>query len=708
MTRVATLPDGPLDEPLRIGPLPLAIKDGSVRVRLQGGGQLRATAVRVTLDAPDPDPNLRPAHPEELQDAEREVERLRAAVAAARKERGRIEALSVVARPSSKPGEPPPPSPADARLELLTLRDRKLRELDTRLQELAVEQGVAGRKLGDLRAKNALATSMRQTEPDELRKAVEVVVRGARPAGDQPTVLQLEYQVHAARWAPAYTLRLDAEMSGATLEMRAAIAQYTGEDWRDVQLTLSTARLSAWADLPELQSIRIGRQQPRRSSDWRPPPAGAEGLFDDFDRARQKLRKAHDFSADSITVMSDPNMRAGGAMPMTLSVAAPVMEIADAVVPMAPPPQSAPSLGAPAPSPGAPAPVTRAPSRVRARAKSKKRAEPKAEAARFSASRAKAAPLDAMLGAVDDEVSFGGAADEPPQASMSRSMQDFGALRLVDAEGSARGKLVVRTREQLYVEYISETTLEVDIHAALRLVHERTRKLDDATLPPGCLPPAPSGFDYVYRTRGRIDAPSDATFHNVPVTSTSGTAHPRFVVVPRESQDVFRFVEMHNPLGTPLLHGPIDVVVGGDFMLTSTLDRVPKGGVLRLGLGVEQRIKVSRNTHFSEKTGGLLGGKLELRHRVEIGVENLLPREVEVEVRERVPVVREDEDDIRVEEKDVAPPWRTWKPDEQPDLEGGRRWQLSLPPGEKRNLQASYTIRISSKHELVGGNRREA
>ena len=66
-----------------------------------------------------------------------------------------------------------------------------------------------------------------------------------------------------------------------------------------------------------------------------------------------------------------------------------------------------------------------------------------------------------------------------------------------------------------------------------------------------------------------------------------------------------------------------------------------------------------------------------------------------------------DEDDIRVEEGAIDPPWEVWEPDDQPDLEGGRRWQLAIPPSEKRTLSAAYAIRIASKHELVGGNRRE-
>ena len=62
----------------------------------------------------------------------------------------------------------------------------------------------------------------------------------------------------------------------------------------------------------------------------------------------------------------------------------------------------------------------------------------------------------------------------------------------------------------------------------------------------------------------------------------------------------------------PLLDGPIDVYVGDDFLTTGAVSDVPPGGELRLGLGVEQGIKVARNARFREKTGGLMGGRLDL------------------------------------------------------------------------------------------------
>ena len=59
------------------------------------------------------------------------------------------------------------------------------------------------------------------------------------------------------------------------LQLRALIAQRTGEDWRGVHLELSTAAPLSFTELPELSAIRIGRAQPPppRKPGFRPPRA---------------------------------------------------------------------------------------------------------------------------------------------------------------------------------------------------------------------------------------------------------------------------------------------------------------------------------------------------------------------------------------------------------------------------------------------------
>ena len=76
--------------------------------------------------------------------------------------------------------------------------------------------------------------------------------------------LELTYQVPGASWRPLYDARLDTESGTTQLVQIGEVRQGTGEDWSDVRLTLSTARPSVSARLPELDSWFIDFAYPGR------------------------------------------------------------------------------------------------------------------------------------------------------------------------------------------------------------------------------------------------------------------------------------------------------------------------------------------------------------------------------------------------------------------------------------------------------------
>lgn len=693
VTRVADVPKE--GERFEIGPLPLGIDDGSVRVSVTGTDAPTATELAVTLVVPDFDPSRPPARPEDVETAEQRVSKLRDQLQQLTREAQRIETLGVVTRPEPKPGREPPPSPAEARLALLALREKRLTAIDDRRDRIQRELRDAERKLADLWDRERTASNARRAEPHELRKAAVIALRGG--ARDQPARIALSYRIDAARWAPSYTLRLDRELREGRLEVRAAVCQRTGEDWDGVRLMLSTAEPTGWAELPELPSIRIGRRQPpatRRG--WRPPPEDTETLFADFDRAAPRAGAPTTSESSVMETLDDAPAAAPIARKSKVQTLPPP---APPAVPM--PTPAAPPAPAPRPEAAAPAPQSMT-----------------LAGGYAPVARSKGGPL-AMFGAIADAMApqggggpgafgdDGDGAEARLPLEASDDMLDYARLRLEAPHAGGRGRLVLKSRRELYLRQIEERQIEIDLGGALALAdRERSRCLSRA-LPPGLTPLAPSGFDYAYRASGRVNAPADGTFHNLALSEHEVTARARFVVVPRESQSAFRFVELDSPLDAPLLDGPIDVYVGEDFLLTAPLREVGPGGVVRLGLGVEQRLKVARNARFSERSAGLMGGRLELEHAVEVTLSNQLRRPATVEVRERLPTTAEGDDDVSVVEGEVTPAWEAWEPDDDPSLEGGRRWEVEVPPGEERTLRATYVVKIASKHELAGGNRRE-
>ncbi|HUS64438.1 MAG TPA: DUF4139 domain-containing protein, partial [Kofleriaceae bacterium] len=556
-------------------------------------------------------------------------------------------------------------------------------------------------------------TGARQTREHELRKAVVVSLRGGAPGSRCRLVI--EYVVPGACWAPVYTVRLDAGMTGATLAARAVVAQDSGEDWLAVALTLSTAEAQAWTELPELRSLRIGRAQPRPARlGWRPPPTGVDELYRDWDRAfRSRVRRA------PITMRPPPEAELGNdefddnetlvdkkvAMPVSVSVSTPASRPMPAAPP--PPPAMFQAQSMPPRAKSAPGPM-----------------KVMADAARAASSLigglpgggAANAPMDrqdrqrAEKESITREMPVVGS--DSDELVAGAELLRYGDLRMAPPSADTRGRLTPAGRAQLYLELLVEqrVTLRVDVLQEVERARDRARAVS-ARVPPGCQLAWAEQFDYAYPADARVDVPSDGDFHSIPLGERAAATTPIYVVVPRESTDVFRTAMVDNPLGAPLLPGPVDVYVRGEFLLTSRIETTPPGGRFTLGLGVEQAIKVSRNTKFREETAGLMGGALVLHHGIAIEIANNLPVKATVEVRERVPVTVEGDDDVEVKAT-ASPRWEDWRPElQRPDeaeLRGGHRWRVTVAPSGREEVRADYEVRIASKHELVGGNRREA
>jgi len=93
---------------------------------------------------------------------------------------------------------------------------------------------------------------------------VETVVVLESPRATSATV-DLEYFVPGARWRPAYALKFFADAGKAELAAFGMVSQSTGEDWTNVELSLSTAIPSLGIEMPKLSTWTLGE-----AKEWRP------------------------------------------------------------------------------------------------------------------------------------------------------------------------------------------------------------------------------------------------------------------------------------------------------------------------------------------------------------------------------------------------------------------------------------------------------
>jgi uncharacterized protein (TIGR02231 family) len=275
-----------------------------------------------------------------------------------------------------------------------------------------------------------------------------------------------------------------------------------------------------------------------------------------------------------------------------------------------------------------------------------------------------------------------------------------------------RGKLSIEQQQEAYLEILKRQEIVVRFN----VVYEVQKAVLNAqnclsvSLPPGGIDVrhVAGSFDYAYSADGRVDVSSDGQFHSVALTSNSTDVDLRYIVVPREDTNVFRIAQLRNPLQAPLLAGPADVYVNGEYILSTNIATVPPKGQMELGLGVEQAIKVARNTSYDEvRSGETIVAFNELRHKIKIDITNLLPREAKIEVRERLPIPQEGAK-VDVQINQVTPAWEKYKQEERSaPIRGGYRWRVEVPAKEQETLEIDYTVKTFVDSELIGGNRRE-
>lgn len=703
--RIAKIAAGP-ERQLRLGGLPLSLEAGSLRARVQTGVG-RVVDVRPQYDVELAEEVDVPAEQRAWEDAGAKVTKLELTRQRLNAEIDELRNL----RPSfleHKRGEPPRPAPVES---MLALGEFSETELASRLeQRRALEQELVDAQQEQLLRQRRMqeASSAKRAERARLSRVAVVTLAEAPSAAFE---LELEYRVPGARWVPSYSLTLERGLTNGALQMRASVAQNTGEDWTDVRLSLSTASASQRADMPELKALKIGRrQEPPARSGWREPPPGLEALFEAYDAAMSGF----------------PPAPKPAAPPAPQTQPQPVMAKKDFAAekskrggppPGPPPPPPAPGMAMPV---GAVASLSAAPAPSAMPMRARSAPPPMQAMAKGGgfgglmrqAMAEEAAPEEDGFGGDLDEA--GAAFDEEPApepaAGLAAAFGDYARLQMAAPEaGSHRGKLT--NASEWDFAFVAGVSVQIDVVMAIVTRAQRTaQSVAGLSLPSLCNPvTSVESFDYRYECGARLDVPSTGKWVLVPVMSCAVGLTPEYVCVPSVEPKVYRTLTIANRSSHALLPGPVDVTAGEEFLMTTSLPAIGPGAEQshRLGLGVEESIKVARKTQFKETTGGFLGGSTVLPHDIDVELNNRLSVPALVEVRERVPIVDTGEKDLKVEEVGSTPAWEKVEgPVDGVIVKGARRWRVTVPPGQSLKLSAQFAIRMPADKMLIGGNRR--
>jgi hypothetical protein len=594
--------------------------------------------------------------------------------------------------------------------------------------------------LDDLLQKQSRASSAKEARPHDLRKIA--IIRLSYPELEPNQALScqrliLEYFVPGARWTPTYICRLDTVANTAKIGMRALICQKTGEDWNGVSLELSTAEPMMWCDLPELPSLRLGRAQPTpQKSGWRLPPVGAELLFEDYDRGFSQPQLSDEVIPQPKTMIpppipmaaspletgdfSDPGV--GSADEFYIAEESEFEEFNEEALEPKPYDKPAKNLKKTSSTDDNPFEINFLREQPDYKPLYKPMYAPSAPSPLSRWKMRRQAKIEDVIEDIEENVEEGFISSPASlvQESLMFEKKKINRLSLAynliempaPYRRDKRGKLSLLQEQETYLEILQtqELIVNFDVIDTVKSAIFQAKQCLNQPLPSGGINvrQVAGSFDYAYPGDGRVDVASDGEFHSVALTGNSTDMNIYYVTVPREAAHVFRMAKLLNPLLSPLLTDPTDVYVDGEYLLSTTIKTVPPKGEMDLGLGVEESIKVARNTTYKEnRSGNLLVGVNELHHEIKIELVNNLSKNTKIEVRERIPLpAKNAKVDVSIDAVSLF--WKKYQQTERNlPIQGGYHWWVNLSPGEEKTLSVTYIVKTATDQELIGGNRRD-
>lgn len=231
--------------------LPAALQDESVQVSTKGttATSLLDIATHTVFVTAEPDARIK-ALEDQLLALRREERALNDQAAVLESQRsllGSIEKVSTTPV-SARAGETAPARPTlDDYEKLLGFSATQRARLDAAAQKLDADRVALAEKIS---AAQAQLNELRGKQPARRATKTVTVRLSAEAAGKLD--VSLSYALAGASWTPAYDARLRSEKRQVQLDAFGVVRNATGEDWKGVALTLSTARPGLGGAAPEI------------------------------------------------------------------------------------------------------------------------------------------------------------------------------------------------------------------------------------------------------------------------------------------------------------------------------------------------------------------------------------------------------------------------------------------------------------------------
>ncbi len=168
--------------------------------------------------------------------------------------------------------------------------------------------------------------------------------------------------------------------------------------------------------------------------------------------------------------------------------------------------------------------------------------------------------------------------------------------------------------------------------------------------------------------------------------------------MPKLSPQAYLLAEVTYGGADALLPGPMAVFRDGAFIGNGRLDLLRGGETFKLSFGVDDRVRVKYRLAGGQRSSeGILAKDRRIERRYEIEVANLHKRAMTIEVRDQLPVARDERIEVELLEATTEP-----TAEDAEDVTGVLAWTYDYRPGETREITFAYAVAFPEKASVYG------
>jgi hypothetical protein len=200
---------------------------------------------------------------------------------------------------------------------------------------------------------------------------------------------------------------------------------------------------------------------------------------------------------------------------------------------------------------------------------------------------------------------------------------------------------------------------------------------------------------------------ADGTPHRLVTGEFTGQAQLSLVAIPLRSPWVHLRARFVNAGSTPLLAGPVDLILTSGYVGRSEIGFVAASEKVHLGFGPEPDLRVHRTETKERDEAGVLGGWNQQTVRVAVRLSNLGAHKREVVVTERLPISEVEQVQVQASAPDAYLLAETPGAEEITqvtaraiDERGLVSWSVELPPFGRRAVTLEY--KLKSQRTVAG------